>query len=274
MKSVPRLRFSNEELEQNSPHPDTLLLACQVLDNSGALILENALSQELINRLSETLMTDYARYFQAREYPDALRVGDKRTMISPTMEPPFSSIELYANALILPILRRKLGPECILGSFGAVVALPGAADQHVHRDHPALFANDGLDYQLPSFAINMLVPLIDLSEANSITRVWMGSHRPAQEFEENSDCRWATVPKGGCLLMDYRVLHGGSANRSDTIRPVLYLIYHRPWFRDYVNFKKQPAVRISKAEVELVPPEHRSLFAWLGTGNDTFWESN
>ncbi len=85
------------------------------------------------------------------------------------------------------------------------------------------------------------------------------------------DSQRPVVPAGGCLLMDYRLLHGGTANCSDTVRPLLYVIYHRPWFRDYVNFQKQPAVRMSRAEARRVPEAHRALFAWLGTGNDCYW---
>lgn len=44
---------------------------------------------------------------------------------------------------------------------------------------------------------------------------------------------------GDCLLVDYRLLHGGTANRGNNLRSIVYLIYSRPWFGDYRNCKLQ-----------------------------------
>jgi ectoine hydroxylase-related dioxygenase (phytanoyl-CoA dioxygenase family) len=67
---------------------------------------------------------------------------------------------------------------------------------------------------------------------------------------------------GDCILVDYRLLHCGTANRSPDPRPILYNMYCRPWFRDSRNFHKQRPVRISPDEYMRVPVQFRHLFAW------------
>jgi hypothetical protein len=39
------------------------------------------------------------------------------------------------------------------------------------------------------------------------------------------------------------------------------VIYHRPWFRDYVNFRKVRELRISAAEYAKVEEPYRGWFA-------------
>src|SRR5206468_13062791 len=65
---------------------------------------------------------------------------------------------------------------------------------------------------------------------------------------------------GGCYFMDYRLWHQGAANRSDRPRPVLYIIYARPWFTDLVNFGKHARLRLSREDAFAMPPAQRRLF--------------
>jgi ectoine hydroxylase-related dioxygenase (phytanoyl-CoA dioxygenase family) len=68
---------------------------------------------------------------------------------------------------------------------------------------------------------------------------------------------------GTVLLMDYRLLHAGTENRSSRVRPILYNEYCRPWFRDSRNYFKQEPLRMSRAIYERVPDDLKSLFAHL-----------
>ena len=70
------------------------------------------------------------------------------------------------------------------------------------------------------------------------------------------------LPKlGDVYLMDFRLIHAGTANQSDQARPILYLVYSRPWFREDLNFDEQPPIRISRKQYQRVPSEYRHLFA-------------
>jgi ectoine hydroxylase-related dioxygenase (phytanoyl-CoA dioxygenase family) len=66
---------------------------------------------------------------------------------------------------------------------------------------------------------------------------------------------------GDCLLMDYRLYHAGLANKSDKVRPILYITYFRPWFKDFVNYHKHPSLLIDEAEYEKVHPADKQLFS-------------
>lgn len=77
-------------------------------------------------------------------------------------------------------------------------------------------------------------------------------------------------PVGSCLLMDYRLTHQGLANRSNQVRPVLSMVYNRPWFRDAVNYKKQPPLAISTEEFSRIPESYRGLFQWYVSNRENY----
>ena len=60
--------------------------------------------------------------------------------------------------------------------------------------------------------------------------------------------------------MDYRLLHCGAPNRSERVRPLLYLIYSRDWFSDAVNYRGQPNVIVSPEAFAAVPRALKPLF--------------
>ena len=68
------------------------------------------------------------------------------------------------------------------------------------------------------------------------------------------------LARGDCLLMDYRLLHQGTANRSSKARPILFLGYTRPWFHDRENFKRQPRLIIGPQARAQIPAAYRRLF--------------
>lgn len=161
---------------------------------------------------------------------------------------------------MLLLVQDILGAECILGSFGAVTALPNAEAQHVHRDHPFLFHDAGIDELVPAYATNAVVPLVNINDHYGTTRVWPGSHRVASDEARELPSEDTVAPVGSCILMDYRLLHGGTVNHSEQMRPILYLIYHRPWFKDYVNFSKVRELVVAAHEYEKIPELYRRWF--------------
>jgi ectoine hydroxylase-related dioxygenase (phytanoyl-CoA dioxygenase family) len=73
------------------------------------------------------------------------------------------------------------------------------------------------------------------------------------------------VPLGSAFFLDYSVAHYGMGNRSDQVRPILNLIYCRPWFRDIRNYHLQPPLRISDAFLQSAPESTRELIDWWVT---------
>ena len=70
------------------------------------------------------------------------------------------------------VSRAVLGDDHVLRSARLVVALPGAQDQHWHRDAPPLFD----DVAVPPYALNLMVPLVDVDLGRGPTSFLLGSH--------------------------------------------------------------------------------------------------
>lgn len=259
---IPLLEFTPQEHQAQALAPDTLARAIKLFTMSGCLQLAGVFPAEFIQSLHEAFMARYESYFRAGRFDDAKSVGHQRLQLAVDFSFPFNAPQLYAHPLILPILRGLLGDNLFLGIFGSVASLPGAALQHFHRDNPLLFS-ELVNRFLPPYAINLFIPLIDFNERTGTTRLFPGTHVKGSEQAESSPGFDPVVPVGSCLLMDYRLFHQGTANVSQAIRPMLFIAYHRPWFKDYLNHKTWPFLRLSDNEYGRIPEEHRAMFSWV-----------
>ena len=70
------------------------------------------------------------------------------------------------------------------------------------------------------------------------------------------------VKPGSCFLFDYKLDHQGTENKSGNIRPLMYNIYSRAWFRDCYNYSRQSRLDIDEENYARIPEEHRKLFDW------------
>jgi ectoine hydroxylase-related dioxygenase (phytanoyl-CoA dioxygenase family) len=255
--------------QPGSERPEAAQEAAELFMEHGCVRVKNAFDADYIARLHRAYVATYHPYFQDREFSDALNVGNKRTQVTVAIEGLFNSPQLYANDFVLPVLKLVLGDQLIMGGFGSVVSLPGALDQHTHRDHPNIYelteteaTEAWVDMLLPPYALNLIVPLVPLNDTNGTTRLWLGSHLVAKSRTQQMPSVDPVADLGDCLLVDYRLLHAGTANRSASPRPILYNMYCRPWFRDSRNYRKQQRIRISREEYMRIPAQFRHLFDW------------
>ena len=239
MKS--RLAVSASESKSQSLKPRTIERAEKLFRSHGAIWLENVFPVALIKKLAKAYHETYTSVSLSQLKKRHAVVGDRRFMITVNLERPFNTPKLYANPILSQVLTSLLGSQFSISSFGSVVTLPGAEDQPIHFDHPPLFESEKDCNSLPPHAITVVVPLVDIEEETGSTAIWEGSHRKAGARDQlvslMSEPSWSgsvhPLPKlGDAYLMDYRVIHGGMANSSDQARPILYLVYSRPWFRD------------------------------------------
>ena len=143
-----------------------------------------------------------------------------------------------------------------VGEVGAVISLPGAANQAIHADTPHLFEH--LD--LPPHYSNLFIPVVDEKSKINVEEEFTGdTHLGGTAFvleshklencerlmnEENRDERdlFTIRPSlcvGDALIFDCRVLHFGMANMSKTSqrRPLLYVNLTHTWFVDPKNWE-------------------------------------
>jgi Phytanoyl-CoA dioxygenase (PhyH) len=144
----------------------------------------------------------------------------------------------------MPIVKEILGKDVVLIHKGIFLSMPGSSKQVYHQDGPHLTTQ----YQKPCHAINVFVPLIDLTLDNGPTEFCLGSHMLGYDELKEDFITTPTVAAGTPVIFDYRLGHRGLGNTSDTCRPILYCTYAASAdgkeFRDSVNFSRKRYHRI------------------------------
>jgi hypothetical protein len=232
----------------------TLEKASQCMRTAGTLILEDIVEPALIREARETFVQRYDRYLDGREHDDALQVGNKRLMITVALEPPFERRELIANPWLCTVLSAAFQGEFVLAAYGVVCSMPGASRQPIHQDGGDIFPQAGLNRLLPTFAVTVGIPLLEMNEINGTTALWPGSHRGETRASTDHGIE-PLVREGSCVVWDYRLQHGGTANRSAVPRPLLYMTYCRPWFMDHKNYRRQAPLRAPKRTLANLPED-------------------
>lgn len=253
------------------PGPAALDAARDALNGAGALIVRGSVDRAAVAAAHAAVIEDLGGLDLETLGSRGVRVGDKRYMLSVDLEPPFDRPALFASPPLVAIARAVLGPAAVINSMAVVVALPGAAAQRVHVDHEPLFPRDGAaSMAVPAYALTGIVPLIDLTESTGSTEVWPKGDAPSVPDTWTQKLAGSTVLElaaGDAAFIDYRVCHCGTANPGPAPRPILYIVYSRPWFRDADNFSEMPPLRVSSTHLERMPAEYRALFAVAAAGH-------
>jgi ectoine hydroxylase-related dioxygenase (phytanoyl-CoA dioxygenase family) len=250
--------------------PAGIQAAIETFQRTGTLWIEDLFDPVFIREIGDHVREQYEVLGPTGLQKKHALVGDKRIMATIRIKGALNSVALYANPVLMSIFQRLLGDQAVIGSFGVVIAFPQAEAQPIHCDYPPLFEDELLCTSLPSYAITLVVPLVDIDETRGATAVWPGSHtwvtarnelkRLAQtQSFAGSVCLYPKV--GDAFLMDFRLIHAGTANRSDQPRSILYIVYSRPWFWEDLNFQEQSPINISRKQLKNVPKAWRYLFA-------------
>ena len=164
-----------------------------------------------------------------------------------TKDPPFNDPSIVSNEKIMGIVRALLGNDAKLLYCGLIYSMPNSADQPWHQDGTPLFNDNELNnIDLPTYALNVFIPLHEITQDLGPTEFFLGSHLRAQAQKINEDISKApnrfpliapSLSVGDILIYDYRTCHRGTRNLSGTsTRTMLYLMYARPWFAEHLNF--------------------------------------
>ena len=264
-RMITRIVPSGAERTAGALGSETIERASRCFRADGALIIEEVVDTAIIAEARGAFDQAYSQYLDGTKHEDALRVGDRRQLITIRLEPPFDNPRFFANPYLLPVLSAALDDGFVVGAFGIVCSLPLAPAQRRHRDGGILFPQSGVNGVLPAAAITVGIPLLEMNEVHGTTALWLGSHRDA-----SSDLKEAgiepVVREGSCVLWDFRLKHSGTPNRSTLRRPLLYLTYCRPWFVDHGNFNaernpKQKPLLAKKSFLSGLSEQHQRLLA-------------
>ena len=149
----------------------------------------------------------------------------------------------HLSQVLRPLVDRVLGEDAKLAHMGLVSSGPGSVAQPWHADGVPLFPGSNA---LPAHALNCFAPLVNVSRRMGPTEFVPASHKPGpvaraleaalQRGREPADVFSPELSVGDVLVYDQRTVHRGVPNRTTTERPILYLLFARPWFREHINF--------------------------------------
>ena len=247
--------FTDQERDTKTPGE-------AILNEAQALFAEHGFIR-LVNVFDPKTIDEWDKHYR-RRYKSFLQSYDRgeRPLFTVDVEGPFSDPYFFANPLIGMVTNKFLGDDHILAALSSVVSFPDAPDQFIHRDTEPIFGkNYSVDVCLPPYSITVLIPLVDCNLETGCTKVVPGSHR-LPRYSPKSPFIDPEVRKGSVLITDGRLVHRGGANLSSRIRPLLYMTYHRKWFRDFGGYEERPPINVSNRVLKNIPREYRHMFDW------------
>jgi len=237
----------NERLEGRFEE-STLAKAMEEFSTVGYVVVENLISKESCERLSQAVVEDAERIRDAGEKTmHEKHTGQGHLQLGLPRNAPYVRADLLANPLIECIVASILGENAWLGFYNGNVNLPGSVNQPLHFDRPYGWRTEGAaraageNWPPRTITLSCSVALVDITVENGATEIYPGSHHetevaswPLGERLSNHPElieKWGppgrmAIPAGGICFRDPRMWHRGVANTSDVIRPMIGLTYH------------------------------------------------
>jgi ectoine hydroxylase-related dioxygenase (phytanoyl-CoA dioxygenase family) len=235
---------------------DAIERAAAAIESDGYFIYADAISSALCDELVagilrfetqgvEPQLRNPAHGYQTTRFHDLLNLGEIWQ-------------KLPVHQSILPVIRRVLGDDCLLNTYGSITINPGQTHQPVHVDDATFFGNmdasgqgDSALFDRPSLydggwrkpiLINAMVALTDFTQENGATRIVPNSHTLSYPRHEDNQ-QWfeksmpALMTKGSICFVEGQCIHGGGANTTNEVRRhAVAVSYCSGYLRTQENF--------------------------------------
>ena len=224
-----------------APGPPAPAAALAGLGQTGAVIVEDLLSPDVLERLNAELdpwlgsdpaerkfINEGVAWFFGKQTDHVTGVaGKSRTF----------AVDVMCHPLLLAVCDELLLPSCARYQLNLGHVLdrgPGAAAQLLHRDE-AVWCDVPKPH--PILQVASIVALVDFTEENGATRVVPGSHEwPADRQADPSESVPAEMPAGAGVVYLGSTIHGGGENRTrDDRRRGMHMSYVLGWLRTEEN---------------------------------------
>ena len=214
-----------------------------VLDADGAVILEDLIDRELLDRFNAELDP---LVFEASPDHDGKFINDAiewffghqtRHVTGVAGKSPIFANEILPHPVLTGIADVVLDESCASYQLNIAHVLdrgPGSEQQFVHRDEVVWVH---LPQPHPEVQLASVIALVDFTADNGATRVAPGSHRwPAERYPTDDDLVPAEMAAGSAVLYLGSTFHAGGANvTTDQRRRGMHVSYCAGWLRTEEN---------------------------------------
>ena len=232
--------------------------AAEELWREGVCRLEDAVDPAVLADCLAHLQAGHPRLFKPEATAEKLFVSTGRFYTAVEIDAALARREVLLPAAVERVLTAALGPDFVFDSWGVINALPGAEEQHWHRDGGILFPGHPLETMLPATAVTLAIPLVEMNDETGTTGFARRTHRAADHPEVPD--HEPRVPVGDALLWDYRVFHKGLTNRSAIARPLIYATLCRDWWSDTQNHEGQARLLFARSAYTALDPALQRRF--------------
>jgi len=187
----------------------------------------------MCNVLSDAVLDSVQKYYAetiriaVRCNPKGNRGHHRYSLGSPPM---VLGLPLVAQPQIIDTLRRYFDSDAVrLVNLTGDFSLPSAQAQQMHIDLPAGCGKHDRDERMAN-VLKVYYTMMDHDDITGPTRFVKGSHRRSARGEnvKEEGSILAYAPRGSAIIMDLRVWHGGTANKSPFARPMIGAHYAGP----------------------------------------------
>ncbi|MBD2200755.1 MULTISPECIES: phytanoyl-CoA dioxygenase family protein [Calothrix] len=200
------------------------------LKTDGICIIPQLFERKLINEWAEA----FANLFRERQnQPGGLAPREvSRYYLTLPWVAPFADVSVFANPVIMSILKRVFWQEYVLVQLGADVPFQGSDYQETHRDFRPLFCDQIVT---PLYALAVNFPLVEVTADNGPFQMARGTHVLPRE-EGLKKIASGEIPMesfymqpGDVIVRSPLALHRGSPNRTSQPRPMIVMGYAMHW---------------------------------------------
>lgn len=218
------------------------------LNEKGWVILENALSDGMVDRINGDLQQAYA-YRRSVQIKNGIAGGMEGTLHH-LLERDNFGLPFLAERVCDTEIQRFLNGKYVLNGLNAVIneKQESAYVGKMHRDVRTFMGEKKLLVQL-------IVSLDDFTKENGATYFLSGSHKQDVRPEEGffyANAERAIMPRGSVVLFDSDLWHAAGENATDKPRRALTVGYTPPYIKPQFDYTRYLGYRfISQQEEHL-----------------------
>jgi len=206
----------------------------RVMDKYGWIIYENALDDEFIVEITDSLIPAYNL---RRKIQIANGIGDNMNgTLHHLVERERFSLKFLERKYCADQIMHFLKGNYIINSLGAVINLKDEKPyvQNIHRDIRSFTG----DFKV---MIQMMIILDDFTLENGSTYFLSGSHKSDEKpesdfFYKNADR--ANTKRGSIILFDSNLWHAAGKNYTDATRRTLTMAFTKPFFKQQLDYPR------------------------------------